>query len=213
VALEGACKAEIENEIDARGMRREMLGREQERWLAARLEASKAQWNVLAQGVMMAHIDSRADCQFNPIAEKPHVWTDGWSGYVAARQRIVDLMHRHRSKNPVVIGGDVHCHFANRILKDWADPKSEPVAPEFVCTAISSFVRGLGPLGGEGNGNDNVIVGVHGEHNGYVVCDVAKDELQVAMVEVDARRDKIDDKPVAVHKYRVGAGRHEPEKT
>ena len=212
VALEGSCKSEIESLVDGSGRRREMLGGEQEQWLAAQLAGSKATWNVLAQGVMMAHVDVRADCQFNPIAAKPHVWTDGWSGYIAARQRVIDLLDRHRAMNPVVLGGDVHCHFANKILKDWANQKSEPVAPEFVCTAISSFIRDMAPLKADGGGNENTIVGIHDGHHGYVVCDVTKDEFQVSMVGVDATSDTIGDKPVAVNKYRVRAGHHEPEK-
>ena len=212
VALEGSCKSEIESVVDQRGRRREMLGLEQERWLAAQLAGSKARWNVLAQGVMMAHVNTRADCKFNPIKKIAHASTDSWSGYIAARQRVVDLLDRHGAKNPVVLGGDVHCHLANKILKDWENPKSEPVAPEFVCTAISSYIRDMKYLTVKDSGNENTIVGIHDEHHGYVVCDVTKDEFQVSMVGVDATSDTIGDKPVAVNRYRVRAGRHEPEK-
>jgi alkaline phosphatase D len=211
VPLEGACKGQITDAVDAKGRRREMLGQEQEQWLAAQLAGSEARWNVLAQGVMMAHIDLRADCQFKPAEQRTHVLTDSWSGYIAARQRVIDLMDRYGAKNPVVLGGDVHCHFANKILKDWADPKSMPVAPEFVCTAISSFTRDYSPLAGPNGGNTDTIVGVHGKYNGYVVCDVSKDEFRVAMVEVDAKRDTIGDKPGDVHRYVVHAGKHTPE--
>ena len=57
----------------------------------------------------------------------------------------------------------------------------------------------------------DTIVGVHGKHNGYVVCDVSKDEFRVAMVEIDAKRDPIGDKPGDVHRYVVHAGKHTPE--
>ena len=121
--------------------------------------------------------------------------TDSWSGYIAARQRVIDLMDRYGAKNPIVLGGDVHCHFVNKILKDWANPKSMPVAPEFVCTAISSFTRDFSPVAAPGGVNKNTIVNVHGRHNGYVVCDVSKDEFRVAMEAVDAQRNTIGDKP------------------
>ena len=98
VAL-SACE-EIKNVVDKRGRRREVLGREQEQWLGSELARSQATWNVLAQGVMMAHIDSRADCQFPTVKTEEYIWTDGWSGYLAARQRVVDLMDLHRAKNP-----------------------------------------------------------------------------------------------------------------
>ncbi len=111
-----------------------------------------------------------------------------------------------------MLGGDIHCHFANRILKDWADPKSRPVAPEFVSTAISSFLRDFSPLMLPGAGNETTIVGIHGQDHGYVMCDVSKDEFRVSMVGVDAKSDKIGDKPVAEHRYLVRAGSHEPVK-
>jgi alkaline phosphatase D len=211
MALSGC--PEIEREVDAKGRRREMLGREQEQWLASRLAGSEAAWNVLAQGVMMAHVDTRSDCQFASPRTEAHVWSDGWSGYMAARQRIVDLMHRHRARNPVVIGGDIHAHFVNRILKDWKDPQGSPaVAPEFVCTAVSSFVRNLEPLRAD---NRRSVVDLDCDHNGYVVCDVTRDDFQVSMMQVlpHARVPRIEEaRAHAGLAYRVTAGDPEPRK-
>ncbi|HZT46548.1 MAG TPA: alkaline phosphatase D family protein [Hyphomicrobiaceae bacterium] len=209
-----ACK-EIEQPEDAQGRSREMLGREQEGWLARRLDASRAVWNVLAQGVMLTHIDSRADCQFPAIQAEPHVWTDSWGGYMVARQRIVDLLARHRAKNPVVLGGDIHAHFVNRVLQNWKDPQSPAVAPEFVCTALSSFVRNLEPLRQAGSGNERAIVDLDCRSNGYVVCDVSKESFDVAMMRVapDARVATFAEaKAEASLKYRVSAGDPEPRK-
>ena len=197
----------------ANGRSREMLGREQEQWLASRLGTSNAVWNVLAQGVMMAHVDSRADCQFPEVKTGPQLWTDGWSGYIAARQRVIDLMDRHRAKNPVVLGGDIHSHFVNRIVKDWKDPQnSRAVAPEFVCTAISSNLRNLEPLKA---GNKGSVVDVDCRHHGYVRCDVTKDEFQVSHMRItpSAFVGSIGEAKAEVGlNYRVSAGDPEPRK-
>jgi alkaline phosphatase D len=201
--------------VGADGQGREMLGREQEQWLAARLGSSNAVWNVLAQGVMMASLDSRADCQFEAVKTEPHIWTDGWSGYLAARQRVIDLMDRHRAKNPIVLGGDIHSHFVNRILKDWKDQQSATVAPEFVCTSISSNLRNLEPLRGPGSGNERAIVDLDCRHHGYVVCDVTKDDFQVAAMRItpNAFVGKIEQAKAEVGmRYRVSAGDPEPRK-
>jgi alkaline phosphatase D len=209
-----ACK-EIEQAVDAHGRSREVLGREQERWLAQRLGASGAVWNVLAQGVLMAHLDSRADCQFPAVQAEPQVWTDSWGGYMVARQRIVDLMDRHRAKNPIVLGGDIHSHFVNRVLKDWRSPQSAVVAPEFVCTSISSYLRNLEPLRQAGSGNERAIVDLDCRHHGYVVCDVGKSDFEVAMMRVTPNAYVpafAETKAEVSLKYRVGAGDPEPRK-
>lgn len=209
-----ACN-EIEQAVDAGGRGREVLGREQERWLAQRLGSSKAVWNVLAQGVMLAHLDGRADCQFPAVQTEPHIWTDGWSGYMAARQRIVDLLAQHRAKNPIAIGGDVHAHFVNRILKDWKDAQSPAVAPEFVCTSVSSFLRNMDPIRAPGGANERAIVDLDCRNHGYVVCDVTQRDFQVAMMRVAPNafvRTFAEAKAQVSLQYRVDAGDPEPKK-
>ena len=121
---------------------RTILGAGQEKWLDALLTRSPARWNVLAQGVMFAHLETRRDPKLKGRTD-PHMWNDTWSGYLPARQRMIDLMARHRDKNPVVLSGDIHSHFVNRVFRDWKQPGVDPVAPEFVTASVSSFVRDL----------------------------------------------------------------------
>jgi alkaline phosphatase D len=164
---------------------------------------------------MLTHLDSRADCQFPAVQAEPHIWTDSWGGYIVARQRVVDLLAANRAKNPVVLGGDIHAHFVNRVLKDWKDPQSPPVAPEFVCTALSSFTRNLEPLRQAGGGNERAIVDLDCRNNGYVVCDVSKESFDVAMMRVapDAKVATFAEAKAEVSlKYRVSAGDPEPHK-
>ncbi len=210
----GECP-EIEAMIGADGAARDMLGREQSRWLERQFDTSKAVWNVLAQGVMMAAIDSRADCNWKEPRTETMIWTDGWGGYTVARQRVVDLMEKHRAKNPVVLSGDVHSHFVTRVLKDWKDQNSACVAPEFTCTAISSFLRNIEPWAGPGGGNERTIVDLDCRHHGYVVCDVTKDTFDVAAKRITPNAflpDTASVKAETSYAYRVTAGNPEPRK-
>jgi alkaline phosphatase D len=56
-----------------------MTGPAQERWLLRGLDASRAQWNLIAQQVLMAELDH----EIAPDAKR--FWNDAWDGYPAAR--------------------------------------------------------------------------------------------------------------------------------
>ena len=57
-----------------------MLGEAQARWLDARLAETRAQWNVLMQQTVFMPMD-------NTPGPARSVWSDGWDGYPASRQR------------------------------------------------------------------------------------------------------------------------------
>ena len=61
---------------------RSLLGRAQEQWLEQALVASPARWNVIAQTTLMAQADRGAD-------NTRTVYTDGWDGYPAAREKLL----------------------------------------------------------------------------------------------------------------------------
>jgi len=65
-------------------------------------------------------------------------WTDGWDGYPAARQRLLGAIQSRKLPNPVVLGGDVHMHWAADLRPDFDDPKSPVVASEFCGTSVTS---------------------------------------------------------------------------
>jgi alkaline phosphatase D len=108
---------------------RSMLGADQERWLSAGLAPNDIRWNLLAQQTLMA-----------PFTwdRNPRYWTDGWSGYPAARERLLATLAERRTPNPVVLGGDVH---ANYVADLSLRPGGPLVATEFCGTSISS--RGM----------------------------------------------------------------------
>ncbi|MEK8053255.1 alkaline phosphatase D family protein [Ideonella sp. DXS22W] len=112
---------------------RSFLGTAQERWLHEGWDHARP-WNLLVQSTLMARASSA------PVApDSPgKAWTDGWDGYPAARQRLLDSLVQRRVPGPVVLGGDVHCHYAADLKTDFRDERAPTVASEFTCTSISS---------------------------------------------------------------------------
>lgn len=110
---------------------RTMLGGAQERWLADSLAGAGARWNVIAQQTLLTH----ADGQPGP---GERVWTDGWSGYPGARDRLVAQLARPNVRNPLVLGGDVHTHYVCDVAADHRALRSPVVATEFCTTSVTS---------------------------------------------------------------------------
>jgi alkaline phosphatase D len=111
---------------------RTMIGFAQEAWLDAGLARSKAQWNLIAQDVLMAQLRQK-----NPAGNFAY-WSDDWDGYPAGRRRLLARIAQTKVTNPVVIGGDIHAFFANDLRVDFDDPNSPVVATEFVGTSVTS---------------------------------------------------------------------------
>lgn len=111
---------------------RSYLGMAQEQWLYGEFRKRVGRWNLLAQEQLMADLKERLDN--GDIAH----WTEDWNGFPAARQRLLQQMHDTGLGNPVVIGGDIHSFWANDLKLDFDDPRSAPVAAEFVGTSITS---------------------------------------------------------------------------
>ncbi|MDQ3514242.1 MAG: alkaline phosphatase D family protein [Chloroflexota bacterium] len=111
-----------------------MLGPEQERWLLQNLDESQAIWNVLAQQVQMAELEQGSGEAGSP----GQYWQDSWPGYPEARNRILSHVMSRGISNLAVLTGDIHCHWANDLKADWADPNSETVGTEFICSSITA---------------------------------------------------------------------------
>lgn len=144
-----------------------MTGEKQEQWLFQGLANSKAIWNVLAQQVVFTQHDWAvgAETAFN---------VDAWDGYVAARQRILDFLHKQHPSNPVVITGDTHSSWVSDLKADFNNPDSDTVGTEFVGTSISS---GFGA-------SDRIEAALpespwvkyfNGRQRGYVSCELTRD--------------------------------------
>jgi alkaline phosphatase D len=156
---------------------RSKLGARQEAWLAARLADSKARWNLLAQGTVMAYIDE----QPGP-GEK--FWTDGWNGYPAARARLLTSLETTRVRNPICLSGDIHAFLAATLNRVAADPDSAVVAPEFVATSISSQGLPVKAIEARLRENPGLLTGTS-QYRGYLRLDLRPERAQVDMVAMD----------------------------
>jgi alkaline phosphatase D len=161
---------------------RTMLGAEQEAWLDHGLAGSRARWNLIAQGVMMARLRQRT------LDGAVGYWTDGWDGYPACRDRLLGRLAGSRAANPVVLSGDIHSFWANDLKRDFDDPASPTVASELVGTSISSpgppyraFVRLLPE-------NPHVRF-FESRRRGYVSLEITRAETTARFRAVDDVRD------------------------
>lgn len=139
---------------------RQLLGSEQEAWLAARLQASAATWQVLGQQVLMGRmriplsvfddfsedrISEFLQAQDTPDAQRteaqralvaqPRIGYEltNWDGFSAAREQVLNTA-RTLDKNLVVLSGDSHNAWANN-LKDAA---GQNVGVEFGVPSVTS---------------------------------------------------------------------------
>lgn len=156
-----------------------MLGSAQEQWLGAGLD-SGVRWHLLAQQVMVmpyAYPDSRKSGPTN---------TDSWSGYPAARARLVDTLRERGWGNVVVATGDVHKHHAGVIPSVDGDLLSTPVATEFVTTSIASGGDGSDiPSGWEHVPSENPHTHLLNDRRGYQVFDIGPRLWRTEVIGVD----------------------------
>ena len=164
---------------------RTMLGFAQETWLHSNLAHSKAQWNLIAQDVLMAQYRVK---QGGADAFS----TDNWDGYPANRARLLKRIQQTQVSNPVVIGGDIHSFFANDLKLDFDNPASPVVATEFVGTSISSHGPPYEVIAPALPDNPHVHF-FESRRRGYVCVDLERTHMQVRMrVVSDAAGPKAD---------------------
>jgi len=152
---------------------RTITGAKQEAWLLNGLGRSRARWNVLAQQVFFAQRDTIAGPQ-------QRFSMDAWDGYTASRNRVLAGIVERRVRNPVVLTGDVHNHWACDLKANFDDPASPTVGVELVGSSITS--------GGDGSDTiapatqvtlaENPHIRYFKGRRGYVHCDVARDQWQ-----------------------------------
>ena len=103
--------------------------------------------------------------------------TDSWDGYQASRKRVLAGIQRSGARNPVVLTGDVHQHYASDLSTDFGDPNAPIIASEFVGTSIAS--------GGDGSDavqsaalRENPWIKYNANRRGYVRFDMAREQLR-----------------------------------
>ena len=148
----------------------QVLGKAQEDWLFDKLKSSDAQWQVLAQQIMMMDLDRvPGDGQGRNV--------DSWGGYETPRDRVLAKVRDLGKDSVIVLTGDEHQNYAGELHLDGKRPGPKPIATEFVTTSISS--------GGDGEDQrsdtmawqeENECLKWHNAQRGYVMCDVTRDQ-------------------------------------
>ena len=161
---------------------RQLLGAEQEGWLAEQLVSSvrnQSRWSVFGQQVMFAPQTPTGVRASNP---------DSWDGYRAARGRVFDMLERAKVDNLCVLTGDVHSSWAYDLPRrpldgyDKATGKGS-VGVEFAGTSVTSPSNlGAGP-GGPKQLADTMAARPHlhyvdGRYRGYFIVDLTRERLQ-----------------------------------
>jgi alkaline phosphatase D len=143
---------------------RTMFGIEQERWLARGLAASPRRWKLLGQGTQIS--PSGVD---SPLGRR--IYTDGWDGYPAARERLLRAIAEPAVSNVIALGGDVHRHVAAQLRLRPNDPASPIVASEFVCSSLTT--HGLSEaLTGLMRASNPDMLHARSDERGYALLDV-----------------------------------------
>ncbi|XVV15945.1 alkaline phosphatase D family protein [Actinoplanes sp. CA-131856] len=150
---------------------RSITGEAQEKWLLDGFRRSTARWDVLGQQVFFGQRDNNSG---------PQVVTsmDSWDGYAASRDRITRGWVDAGVRNPVVLTGDVHAHWADELKLDYADPASRTVGTELVCSSITSTGDGADvPSGNHPWAAWNPHLRFYNNQRGYVRTTITADSM------------------------------------
>ena len=177
-----------------------ILGGRQEAWLRRVWLESKAEWNVMAQQVLMARVDRL------PGPAEGYTM-DKWAGYEVCRQRVMQTLADLKVPNPVVLTGDIHTTWVCDLPLDYRRPDKTVVGTEFVCTSISSGGNGSQKLSyTDAMIAENPWVKLQNAERGYVRCRVTP-KLWTSDFQVIDDVLKPGGKLITRHSYVVESGR------
>jgi alkaline phosphatase D len=154
--------------------KRTLLGPQQEAWLDQAFARAGQGWNIIGQQTLFVP-------RVAPTPDKTIVWNDGWDGYPAARQRLIDSMHKRELRNAVLLGGDVHENWVGHVKADFADPKSKNLAVEFCGTSITSRSNASNDKLPERLARNPHFVFADSERKGYGVCEFTPKRMSTAL--------------------------------
>jgi alkaline phosphatase D len=155
----------------------QILGGQQEQWLAASLKEKAARWKGIAQQVMMMPLDRRTGDEPAPLRNM-----DSWGGYNLPRERVFSMLGG--LGNVVALTGDEHQNFAGELRRN--NGRGDAVGVEFVSTSISSGGDGADKrTGTERIQRENPFLKFTNDRRGYLVCDVDQQRWQTTFRTVD----------------------------
>ncbi|GAB1641589.1 alkaline phosphatase D family protein [Krasilnikovia sp. MM14-A1259] len=134
------------NGTDVDDPNRTIAGHDQLEWLIDGLNSSTARWKIVGNPVMIARVDlaTLPAWLLGPIAKLLGIPENGivlnadqWDGYNADRERLVDSLRAHQTRNVVFLTGDIHTSWASELTtKDTG--VNNPAAAEFVVPSVTS---------------------------------------------------------------------------
>ena len=154
---------------EAADPQRSLPGHAQERWLLDGFRRSRARWDLLGQQVFFGRRD-------NDPGAATTVSMDAWDGYPASRERVTRGWVDAGVRNPVVLTGDVHAHWASDLFLEGDD--SRVVGSELVTSSITSGGDGYDEADGThpwAAWNPNLRFWTN--LRGYVSTTITRDEL------------------------------------
>lgn len=149
---------------------RTITGAEQEKWLIDGFRASTQRWDFLGQQVFFAEQDADK-------GPGQKLSADAWDGYRASRSRVTNGWVDAGVRNPIVLTGDVHKHWANDIRADWRNPDAPVVGSELVCSSITSGGNGTHSLTSP-NQKINSHLKFFNDDRGYVTTRITADAVE-----------------------------------
>lgn len=180
-----------------------MLGAEQYRWLAENLMQSPAKWRGLTSAVMFSPLRS-GDLTLN---------TDGWDGYAAERQALLNAWARAGVHNLVVLSGDLHSALASQVSPTFKPGEpwlgAEFMAPSLTSPGPAETLRRLAFWPGnafleQANPHLNFF---DGDINGYAVLEVTPEAVRYELYWVDKTQNRPDAPKRLARKLRYRPGR------
>ncbi len=166
---------------------RSLLGEDQETWLEDQLKVSQANWKVVGQQVMMAHLKAKGAP--NSEGGGSLVNHDQWQGYPGSQRRFLSLLEREHIHDVVVLTGDIHSGWANDLSLDPNEPMAyDPesgrgsLAVEFVTSSVTSpgFPVGLEQIVQAALTENPHIHYANVTQRGYVILDLNQERAQGA---------------------------------
>ncbi len=177
-----------------------MMGPSQETWFQKALSSSPAQWNVVANQVMIQQLKERRDGEL--------VYNmDQWDGYPAARQRLMKYLAEAKPSNPVVVTGDTHQTWVGDLKADFNNPDSAVVGTELVGTSITSGGDGVARTRfSDEELRDNPHIVYNNDLRGYFLCELDAKEMRSELRTVD-KVTSMDGTVTTAARFRTEAGK------
>ncbi|WP_053207751.1 alkaline phosphatase D family protein [Jiangella muralis] len=151
---------------------RTMLGFPQEAWLADGFGQSQTRWDFVAQqgAFVRRWVDQNGVLMLK---------MDAWDGYVGSQQRVTQAWVDAGVRNPVVLSGDIHAHWASDLKLDYDTAGAPLVGSELIATSISSGGTGRDHVPGvHPTFADNPHLRFYTNLRGYITVTVTPDQLQ-----------------------------------